>query len=52
MGKLALAMFKVSPVTGLRQGFIEEEEESFSFKNLMGDKMDKINKIEDRVQEI
>ena len=36
----------------LRQGFIEEEEESFQFKNLMGDKLNKINQIGDRVQEI
>jgi glycyl-tRNA synthetase alpha subunit len=25
LGKLALAMFKVSPVVGLRQGYVEEE---------------------------
>lgn len=30
LGKLALAMFKVAPVTGLRQGFVEEKESVFT----------------------
>ncbi len=51
LGKLTLAMFKVSPVTGLRQGFIEEKEKSFKFKYLSGDTLDKINQIGEKVDE-